>query len=153
MDKKILAEYVSMKAEIKDLQKRIAADRKKITDLQGTIVTDSVTCGKRGKKPIRTIKITGFPKAEIEHRKNLLERRVAKIEMLQTDLEELTNQVEEFIQGIEKSEVRLIFRFYYIDGMTWVLVAEKMNRIFPKRHIAFTEESCRKRHDRYLDQY
>ena len=151
MDKCVLAEYVAMKAEIKDLQKRIAADREKIANLQETIVIDSVTCGKRGKKPIRTVKITGFPTMEIKHRKILLECRVAKLQMLQTDLEELTNQVEEFIQGIQKSEVRMIFRYYYIDGMTWVQVADKMNRMFPKRHIAFTEESCRKRHDRYLE--
>lgn len=140
-----------MKEEIKDLRRRIAADQKKIDQLQHTIVSDSVSCGKKGKKPIRTVKIKGFPKAEIERRIALTERRQAKLEMLETDLIEKQLQVEEYIQTIDKSELRIMFRLYYIDSLTWYQVALRMNQMFPKRKIKYTDDNCRKRHDRFLE--
>lgn len=151
MGKSVLSEYADMKEEIKDLRRRIAADQKKIDQLQHTIVSDSVSCGKKGKKPIRTVKIKGFPKAEIERRIALMERRQAKLEMLETDLIEKQLQVEEYIQTIDKSELRIMFRLYYIDSLTWYQVALRMNQMFPKRKIKYTDDNCRKRHDRFLE--
>ena len=79
MDKEVLNEYADMKAEIKDLRRRIADDQKKIDQLKQTVVSDSVSCGKKGKKPIRTVKIKGFPRMEINHRIALMEKRKAKL--------------------------------------------------------------------------
>lgn len=151
MDKTILSEYADMKEEIKDLRRRIAEDQKKIDQLKQTVVSDSVSCGKKGKKPIRTVKIKGFPQLEINRRISLLKRRQAKLQMLETDLIEKQLQVEEYIQTIQKSELRTMFRLYYIDNLTWYQVALRMNQIFPKRRIKYTEDSCRKRHDRFLE--
>ncbi len=151
MDKSILSEYADMKEEIKDLRRRITEDQKKIDQLNRLIVADSVTCGKKGKKPIRTVKIKGFPKMEIERRQALLERRQARLHMLETDLIEKQLQVEEYIQTIEKSELRIMFRLYYIDNLTWYQVALRMNQIFPKRRIKYTEDNCKQRHKRYLE--
>ena len=151
MDKSILSEYADMKEEVKDLRRRIAEDQKKIDQLQHTIVSDSVSCGKKGKKPIRTVKIKGFPQREINRRISLLKRRQAKLQMLETDLIEKQLQVEEYIQTIQKSELRTMFRLYYIDNMTWYQVALRMNQIFPKRKIKYTDDNCRKRHDRFLE--
>lgn len=151
MDKNILSEYADMKEEIKDLRRRIADDQKRIDQLRRTIVTDSVSCGKKGKKPIRTVKIKGFPQVEIERRVALMEKRQAKLEMLETDLIEKQLQVEEYIQTIQRSELRIMFRLYYIDSLTWYQVALKMNQIFPKRKIKYTDDNCRKRHDRFLE--
>ena len=152
MDKSILSEYADMKEEIKDLRRRIAEDQKKIDQLQHTIVSDSVSCGKKGKKPIRTVKIKGFPQMEINRRISLLERRQAKLQMLETDLIEKQLQVEEYIQTIQKSELRTMFRLYYIDNLTWYQVAMRMNQIFPKRRVKYTEDNCRIRHNRFLEQ-
>lgn len=151
MDKSILSEYADMKEEIKDLRRRITEDQKKIDQLNRLIVADSVTCGKKGKKPIRTVKIKGFPKMEIERRQALLERRRARLHMLETDLIEKQLQVEEYIQMIEKSELRIMFRLYYIDNLTWYQVAMRMNQIFPKRRIKYTEDNCWRRHKRFLE--
>ena len=151
MDKSILSEYADMKEEIKDLRRRIADDQKRIDQLRRTIVTDSVSCGKKGKKPIRTVKIKGFPQVEIERRVALMEKRQAKLEMLETDLIEKQLQVEEYIQTIDKSELRIMFRLYYIDSLTWYQVAMKMNQMFPKRRIKYTEDNCKQRHKRYLE--
>lgn len=151
MDKSILSEYADMKEEIKDLRRRITEDQKKIDQLNRLIVADSVTCGKKGKKPIRTVKIKGFPKMEIERRQALLERRRERLHMLETDLIEKQLQVEEYIQTIEKSELRIMFRLYYIDNLTWYQVAMRMNQIFPKRRIKYTEDNCWRRHKRFLE--
>ena len=151
MDKNILSEYADMKEEIKDLRRRIAEDQKRIDQLQRTIVSDSVSCGKKGKKPIRTVKIKGFPKVEIERRIEMMKKRQAKLQMLETDLIEKQLQVEEYIQTIQKSELRTMFRLYYIDNLTWYQVALRMNQTFPKRKIKYTDDNCRKRHDRFLE--
>lgn len=152
MDKTILSEYADMKEEIKDLRRRIAEDQKKIDQLKQTVVSDSVSCGKKGKKPIRTVKIKGFPQMEINRRISLLKRRQAKLQMLETDLIEKQLQVEEYIQTIQRSELRTMFRLYYIDNLTWYQVAMRMNQIFPKRRIKYTEDNCRIRHNRFLEQ-
>lgn len=151
VDKEVLNEYADMKAEIKDLRRRIADDQKKIDQLKQTVVSDSVSCGKKGKKPIRTVKIKGFPRMEINHQIALMEKRKAKLQMLETDLVEKQMQVEEYIQSIEKSELRTMFRLYYIDSLTWYQVALKMNQMFPKRRIKYTEDNCKQRHKRYLE--
>lgn len=49
VDKQILIEYADMKEEIKDLRRRIQEDKKALDKLNKTVVTDSVTCGKKGK--------------------------------------------------------------------------------------------------------
>lgn len=35
--------------------------------------------------------------------------------------------------------------------MTWAAVALNMNERFPKRRTKYTEDSCRMRHDRYME--
>lgn len=151
MDKSILSEYADMKEEIKDLRRRISEDQKRIDQLKWTIVSDSVTCGKKGKKPIRTVKIKGFPQVEINRRVALMERRQAKLQMLETDLIDKQLQVEEYIQTIQKSELRIMFRLYFIDDLSYPKVAMRMNQIYPKRKIKYTDENVKKRIQRYFE--
>ena len=151
MERNILVEYVDMLEEIKDLRRRIQDDQKKINQLSQTIVSDSVTCGKKGKKPLRTVKIKGFPNMEINRRIGLLKKRKVKMMLLESDLLEKQIQVEEYIDGIDKSELRMMFRLYYLDNLTWYQVALQMNQIFPKRRVKYTEDSCRMRNKRYFE--
>lgn len=55
MDKNILIEYADMKEEIKDLRRRIEQNKKELFRLNGQVVMDSVSCGKKGKKPLGTV--------------------------------------------------------------------------------------------------
>ena len=151
MERNILVEYADMIKEIKDLRRRIQEDQKKIDQLSQTIVSDSVTCGKKGKKPLRTVKIKGFPNMEINRRIGLLKKRKTKLMLLESDLLEKQIQVEEYIDGIDKSELRMMFRLYYLDNLTWYQVALQMNQVFPKRRIKYTEDSCRMRNKRYFE--
>lgn len=151
MDKAILIEYADVKEEIKDLRRRIEADRREIERLMKMSVADSVTCGKKGRKPLQVVRIRGKPEARIGRKEKALERKIALLEDLEASLLEKQTEVEEYIQQIEKSRIRIMFRLYYIDGLTWEMVAMKMNYIFPKKRIPFTKDSCRKLHDRFLE--
>ena len=151
MDKNVLIQYVEMKEEIKDLRRRIHENERELAKLENMIVTDSVTRGKRGKKPLGTVKITGRPTAAIALKQKLLKKRNDRLTALEAELLELTNQAEEYIETIPKSELRIIFRLYYIYDLTWYQVALKMNQKFPKRRIKYTEDNCRMRHNRFLE--
>lgn len=148
MDKSILIQYSDMKEEIKDLRRRIKKLDEEINKL--TAVSDSVK-GTRRDGTIGSIKITGFPYPAYRRKKDLLARRRDRLSELETQLLELTNQVDEYIESIEKSELRIMFRLYYIDNLTWEMVAMKMNYMFPKRKISYTKDNCRIRHDRFLE--
>ena len=151
MDKNVLIQYVDMKEEIKDLRRRIHENERELAKLENMIVTDSVTRGKRGKKPLGTVKITGRPTAAIALKQKLLKKRNDRLTALEAELLELTNQAEEYIETIPKSELRIMFRLYSIDDLTWYQVALQMNQKFPKRSIKYTEDNCRMRHNRFLE--
>ena len=151
MDKNILIEYADMKEEIKDLRRRIEQNKKELFRLNGQVVMDSVSCGKKGKIPLGTVKITGRPVTAISRKESLLNKRIRRLKELEEGLLELTIQVDEYIETIEKSELRIIFRLYYIDDLTWYQVALRMNQNFPKRKVKYTEDNCRMRHNRFLE--
>lgn len=117
---------------------------------EGYQVSDSVK-GTRKDGTIGSIRITGFPLPEYERVKTMTKKRIVKLRIMEDDLLEVMNQVDDFINAIPQSDLRQIFRLYYLDDMTWLQVATNMNRRFPKKRIKYTEDSCRKRHDRYLE--
>lgn len=150
MDRSILIEYVDMQAEIKNLRKRIEANEKELEKLEKNVVVDSVSCGKKGKKPLRTVKIQGMPSREIERKRELIRKNNAKLEYFEMELLELTNKVEEYIEQIQKSELRTMFRLYFLDGMSYIKIAEQMNRMHPKRKKKYTDENVRKKIQRFF---
>ena len=102
MDKKILIEYADMKEEIKDLRRRIAEDKKKIEQLNKITVQDSVACGKKGNKPLRTVKITGFPQREYEKRIKDLSARGEEREEERKNMEKILKEYEIQIQKLKE---------------------------------------------------
>ena len=114
---------------------------------KGGMVSDVVSGGMGGKEHF---KVTGVPTPEYAKVKRLLKARKERLKLKEEELLELTNQAEEYIESIEKSELRIMFRLYYIEGLTWAQVAHRMNSLFPKRKIAYTEENCQKRKDRFF---
>ena len=152
MNKMILIEYADMKEEIKDLRKRIQKLEREIGNLEDSIVTDSVSCGKKGKKSLGTVKISGVPDGILQRKHSALDARRALLQEREAKLLELMNEAEEYINSIEKSELRKLFELYYIDDLTWYQVAQKMNEMHPKRKIKYTEDSCRMKHNRFLEE-
>ena len=70
---------------------------------------------------------------------------------VEEELLEMTIQVEEYIESIEKSELRIIFRLYFLDDLSYPKVADQMNKMFPKRRIRYTDENVRKKIQRYFE--
>lgn len=150
MDKNVLIQYVDMVEEIKDLRRRIHELEKQIDRIkEGGVVKDTVSGGMGG---TQHFVVEGFPVPEYNRKMMLLRSRKAMLEEKEAELLELTNQVEEYIGSIEKSELRIMFRLYYIDGLTWIQVAHRMNQMFPKRRKAYTEDGCRMRNTRFFEE-
>lgn len=147
MDKTILIQYADMQQEVKDLRNRIKELEKKIDKLE--VVSDTVK-GTREDGTYGPIKITGYPVPEYYNKVRILTELKAKMEWRELKLLDLMTQAEEYIQSIPNSELRIIFRLYYIDGLYWFQVANAMNSMFPNRKIKYTDENCRKRNDRFF---
>lgn len=144
MTKDILIQYSDLVEEVKDLRRRIDNLERQINWMeQDGCVSDIVTRGRRGKKPLGTITIKGFPYPEYSRKKTALYLYKAQLENAELELLELTNKVEEYIQSIENSRIRRIIRYRLIDGLSWVQVAFKMGG-------RCTSESVRKELERFM---
>lgn len=151
MDKNILEQYIELKEEIRDLRDRIDKDERRLLKIKEEGVVSDTVKGTRADGTLGSIRITGYPIPEHNQVKNMIKKRVAKLHILEDDLQNAINEVDDFIEKVPKSDLRMILRFRYLDDMTWAAVAMNMNDRFPKRRIKYTEDSCRMRHDRYLE--
>ena len=147
MDKKILIQYADMQQEVKDISRRIAEIERRLGSMKGEIVSDTVK-GTRKDGTIGPIRITGFPEANYQQQKSSLEKLRRKLKQTEEELLEAMTQTEELIEGIESSELRIMFRLYYMDGLTWVQTAHAMNSMFRKKH--YTEDGCRMKNARFF---
>lgn len=150
----ILTQYADAVARVKYLRKEISKLEDKIYKLETTdlgIASDVVAKGKKGGKPLGTVKITGFRVNEYQKTGDKLKKRKFLLKHQEEELLEMMNQAEEFIEGIEDIELRNIFSFYYIEGMTWVQVAHRMNELYGKEN--YTDNSCRCKHERFLEKF
>ena len=151
INKELLIQYCELRGEIKDLRERIDNDKRRLRKIEEEgVVSDTVT-GTRKDGTIGVIKITGFPLPEYSKVNAMLKKRIAKLQIMEDELLEAVNAVDDFINSIPKSDLRQIFRFYYIDDMTWDMVAMRMNYMYPKRKIEYTKDNCRMKHNRYLE--
>lgn len=148
MDKEILVQYCDMIEEIKDLRGRIRKLEKFLEN--PPIVSDTVR-GTRKDGTIGPIKVTGIPDPEYRRKKAIRDKYQKMLEIKEAELLELTCQAEEYIESIEKAELRIMFRLYFIDGLSDAKVADRMNRAFPKRKIKYTDENIKKRRQRFFE--
>ena len=147
LDKEVLIQYCEMQEEIKDLRRRIRELDKFLEN--PPIVADTVK-GSRKDLTIGPIKIKGIPDPEYQKKERARKRYKKLLEEKEAELLELTCQAEEYIESIPKAELRIMFRLYYIDGLTWVQVAHRMNAMFPQRRIKFTEDNCWRKNQRFF---
>lgn len=144
MTRGILIQYCDLQEEIKDLRIRINDTQRKIEKMEeaGYQVKDSVT-GTRSDGTFGSITIKGFPFPEYGRRKQLLRCRLAMLRGCEEQLLDLTNKVEQYIEGIKDGRIRRIMRYRYLDDCSWIQVAHRMGG----KH---TADSCRNAHDRFL---
>lgn len=148
MDKKVLIQLCDIRAEIDDLRKRIDNLDKFLED--PPIVSDVVK-GTRIDGTVGPIKITGIPGQEYDNKQKLRKRYRYLMESAEEKLLELTCKAEEYIQNLDKPELRNMFRLYFIDGRSYTQVARCMNSMYPRRRKNYTEESVRKKIQRFFE--
>ena len=150
LEKSVLIQYCDMQAEIKELRRLIKMTEEKIEKIEREgAVSDVVSGGMGG---IQHFTVEGFPVPGYTKAKNLLISRKQRLKMKEEELLELTNQAEEYIESIEKSELRIMFRLYYIEGLTWNQVAHQMNEMFSRTKRIYTENSCRMKGNRFFEE-
>lgn len=143
ISKEILIQYSDLQQEIIELQERKKALEKQFKSfLDGGTVTDMVTGGSGG---IQHFKIEGFPVVAYEKVRNALQRNIQKIEDKYTELLELQNDVEEYIESITDSRMRRIIRMRFIDKLTWNQVADNIGG-------GNTEDSVRMAFNRFIEE-
>ena len=154
MDKNILQQYLHTKARIKYLHAQAEKLKHKIDRLKYTdygIVGDTVSRGKRGKKPLGTVRISGFPVYEYQEATNQLKLRNKLLKAEEVKLGRLVNEAEEFITSVSDIEMRNILSFHYIEGMGWAQVAYSMNVLYGDE--IYTSDGCRVKHERFLKKF
>lgn len=121
MDRNSFIQYSNVKEEIRDIRRRIA-------------------------------KLEKFLNAMPEYysKKKMLELLKERLKRKERELMGWLCEVEEDIESIEKSDLRIMFRLYYLDGLPWIKVAQKMNDLFPKKRVPYSEDSCRMRNNRFF---
>ncbi|SEU27677.1 hypothetical protein SAMN05443270_4388 [Lacrimispora sphenoides] len=146
LDKNVLKQYLSIKKEIEAEEIRIDKLQREIDSMIPTEreVTDVVTKGKRGKKPLGICIIRGNGDyQDINKKRTELRERRAKKELHVVDLEKRVIDVETYIYSLEESELRNILLFSCIDGMIWKDVAAAMGE-------GYTEEACKQKFSRFM---
>ena len=143
-----LEQYCEKREEAKSLRQRIDRDERLLEQIKREGVVSDTVKGTRKDGTFGPIKITGYPIPEHKRIEAMIKKRLEKLHILEDELLEAMNRVDDFINAIPRSDLRMMFCMYYLDDMTWIQVAAGMNHSFPKRN--YTDESCRKRHDRYL---
>jgi hypothetical protein len=86
--------------------------------------TSDVVLGSTHAAPytLHTIAITGLDASEM-HRAN---RRAKKLRARRYNLEADVNKAEDFIDGIDDSQIRQIIELKYIRGFSWNMVASRV---------------------------
>ena len=116
--KKDLEQYRAIPCEIKAIEARIKANKRKLEELcfKGETVVDTVTGGEGG---IQHFTIEGFPSGEYDvYSENIRVLNARLAQRKQKEIE-LQTEIEEFISGIGDPVIRAIVDFHYVQGHTW----------------------------------
>lgn len=149
--RELLEQYSAALSRIKLLRQKVFNLERRIERMntEGYYVSDVVSCGRKGKKPLGTVRVSGFPHEKYSQMIGQLKKQKDRLMEEEQELLELVTKVEEYISAIKDIEMRSILTLYYVEDMNWVQVANRMNN-FSKRN-KYTEGSCRLKHDRFLE--
>lgn len=131
MTKEQLGQYRCLCLEIKELENRL-------NNLKTQEVTDKVLAS-ASDFPYNQyeLKIKGYEDDKyIEKIRARLIRRIRRCKKLRLE-------IEDFIEGIEDSRIRLIFELRYIHGKSWVYISKQLG--------SSNESYARMIHNRYIE--
>lgn len=135
MNKEKLEEVFHIQREIQNLEKRIA-----IIEKQSQMVSDVVQNGYKRHAVIYGVDVKRAYKLQSLHEK------YKKFKIMLVDKQK---EIEEYIESIPLAEIRQIFRYKYTDNKNWIQIAHEMNKLY--KNTKYTEDSVRKKHDRFLE--
>lgn len=140
--KRILEQYIDLIQEKEEVQKRITKLNRKLELInQDGNVKDAVKGGVGG---WQTFHLEGFPVADEDETKYLLNKNIRILEQREHDIAEMVVKVDEYLNTLNDSRMRRMITFKYIQGMTWYQVADAMKG----NH---TADSCRMDMKRFLE--
>ena len=125
--KYLIGQLNDLKAEIEEKEIKIQELQREIEKMNQSnyLESDSVSCGKKGKKSLGTVRITGFPYPYYEQKKGLLEKRIHNLAERQQELLELITVIEEKIEEVSDSKVRRILSLRYVEGLKLKEIEER----------------------------
>lgn len=122
MTKEHLESYRKLMQDIRLLREELNEMRSSEAGLGSSVVFDY-----RKGYP-RPQAVVGFDGGRYDRKQELLEKKIQQAE-----------KIREWIEAIEDPGVRAVFRYYYLDGMTWQQVALKLgyrdNPDYPRLYI------------------
>jgi hypothetical protein len=128
--------------EKKEIQKRIERLNKRLDRIneEGN-VKDAVKGGIGG---LQTFHIEGFPVADEDEAKYLLNKNIRLLSQREHDIAEKVIKVEEYLNTMDDSRMRRMITKRYIEGKRWEQVAKEMGA-------QYTEYSCKKQMERFIE--
>ena len=139
--KHILLQYIDMVQEKEEIQKRISKLNRKLERInQEGNVKDAVKGGSGG---WQTFHLEGFPVADEDEAKYLLNKNIRLLQQREHEIDEKVLQVEEYLNTLDDSRMRRMITKRYIEGKVWWKVANEMGK-------TYTEDSCKKQMERFL---
>ena len=140
--KHILLQYIDLLQEKTEIQKRIDKLNMRLDRInKDGNVKDAVKGGAGG---IQTFHVEGFPVADEDEAKYLLNKNIRLLKQRESDITEKTIKVEEYLNTLDDSRMRRMITKRYIEGKQWQQVANEMGK-------QYTEDSCKKQMERFLD--
>lgn len=116
MNKKDLEQCTNLKKEITYLENKIEKLEQK-----SSITSDYVQTGFTGKRK-RVSTIVGVD----EKRQKKLSKYKTQLQTFKLQLEQKRAEIEEFIEHIEDTDLRLIIRYRYEDDFSWIKIMHLM---------------------------
>lgn len=139
--KHILVQYIDLVQEKEEIQKRIDNLNQRLDRInkEGN-VKDAVKGGTGG---WQTFHVEGFPVADEDEAKYLLNKNIRLLEQREHDVTEKVLEVERYLNTLDDSRMRRMITKRYIEGKKWYQVANEMGK-------QYTEDSCQKQMERFL---
>lgn len=139
--KHILVQYIDLVQEKEEIQKRIDNLNRRLEKInrEGN-VKDAVKGGAGGWQMFH---VEGFPVADEDEARYLLNKNIRTLEQREHDVAEKVLAVEQYLNTLDDSRMRRMITKRYIEGKKWYQVANEMGK-------QYTEDSCQKQMERFL---
>ena len=140
--KHLLIQYIDLVKEKEEIKKRISKLSAKLDRInKDGNVKDAVKGGAGG---WQTFHIEGFPVADEDEAKYLLNKNIRALRQREHDIAEKVVQVEEYLNTLNDSRMRRMITKRYIEEKSWFQVANEMGP-------TYTADSCQKQIERFFN--